>query len=216
VYLENGNPLILSDFWTEDGLNSELSNVIDETGMESGIDYSGSGKGTFRYLDASKTSIVFAGWPVNYDENNLLVLVGLGAFTGKGNTAPNYIKADAATGKGKPLYFAFHGCLVAGTPDETQGCFDYHLDSATMPDTDELVIDEYLSTGVLPDGYATDCTPMTDPGFENRDDASYMACINYKITPQDRDRLTNYYSSGNRFEYLDNSYYNSNKCGYGM
>ncbi|MEK9137522.1 MAG: hypothetical protein AAB393_10400, partial [Bacteroidota bacterium] len=216
VYIKDGTYDIKA-YWTEDGLNSEMSNVTDETGMVSGVDYGGAGKGTFHYTDSTKTKIVFGGWPVNYDENNLLVLTGLGAFVGKGNTAPSYIKADAATGVGKPLYFAFHGCLVAGTPDETQGCYEYHLDNATMPnDPDTLVIDEYVRKGLLPDGYVkdpADCSALVDPAFAA--DYSTMACINYKIMAIDRDHLTNYYES-NRFTYENNDYYNGTTCGQGM
>lgn len=219
VYMQDGDLYNIKTYWTEDGMSEYFSNVIDHTGLDKGIDYGGFGRGNFRYVGGSRDTIVPAGWPVNFDENNLLVMVALGTFTGKGNTAPSFAKADAATGKGKALYFTFHGCLVAGDPAENQGCFDYQLDNATLlTDPSTKVIEEYAARGMLPNGSveAADCVNLEDPGFADRDKYEYMPCINFKIFDRDRDRLTNYYDKTGRFEYDDNSYYNATTCGVGM
>jgi len=94
-------------------------------------------------------------------------------------------------------------------------------DDSTAND-DSLVIDEYKSHGMLPGGYpsnASDCVnfaalPENDPLNALYDPYKYMTCINYKIFPQDRDRLTNYYDS-DKFYYEDDDY-KSSTCGYGM
>jgi len=218
IFLEDGEIFDIGDYFTEDGMSENFSNVIDDSTLEKGKNLGGFGKGNFRFIGETTDKIIPAGWPINYDENNLMVITALGAFTGKGNTAPSFVKADSTTGKGKSLYITFHGCLVAGDPEENQGCFDYQRDSTTMLNNENsLVIDQYSSLGTLPNGYvdAADCSNLDDPGFENFFDYEYMPCINFKIFGIDRDRLVNYYES-NRFEYDDNSYYNSTNCGVGM
>ena len=165
-------------------------------------------------------SIVFAGWPVNFDENNLLLFVGIGVFNGKGNTAPSFAKADAATGQGKPLYFSFHGCLIPGIASSTQGCFDFHRDDGVMPNGTPI-IDVYTDLGMLPNGYvdAADCSNLEDPGFADLDNPDYdvykyMTCVDFMINDFDRDRYKNYYDNANKFDY-GNDPYGSSTCGYG-
>lgn len=221
IFIEHNNPVDTSQYWTGDRISPYLGNSTDVFSIpEDGVDYGGYGRGNYRYMSSDPNTIIPAGWPVNFDENNLMMLVGVGAFTGKGNTAPSFAKADAATGKGKPLYFTFHGCLVEGDPDENQGCYNYTRDGETLQNSTTPIIDIYSQLGVLPESYPVDpadCLLLEDPGFEDRDNYLYMSCINYKILPIDRDRLTNYYeSNANRFEYEDNSYYNQSKCGFGM
>lgn len=232
VFLEDGKPYSLAQFWTGDGFTSELSNVIDDANLDRGEDFGGYGKGAFRYMAGSKDKIIFSGWPVNYDENNLMVWVGLSDFAGGANTAPSFAKADVTTGLGKPLYFMFHGCLVAGDPEENAGCFDYKLDNALMTENDDAsdddvsVLSEYVDYGMLPYGYMGDdstdtggCSQLSDPGFVGSDDFDvyqYMPCINFKIFTNDRDRATNYYNPSNRFTYSYDYYSDGSTCGYGM
>lgn len=234
VYLDSSTTDV-AKFWTNSSgsyndFNNLFSNVLEDEDLESGVDYGGYGKGNYRLCEsggAIACDIIPAGWPVNFDENNLLLLVGVGSFNGKGNTAPGFAREDS-TGQGKSLYFALHGCLVEGEPSTTQGCYSYHLDDdrmtydeSTTNDT-TLVIDEYKSHGMLPAGYpvsAADCVnfaalPENDPLNVLYDPYKYMSCINYKILPQDRDRLTNYYDS-DKFHYEDDDY-KSSTCGYGM
>ena len=133
-------------------------------------------------------------------------------------------KKDAATGIGKPLYFTFHGCLLAGTPSDTQGCFDPHLDNG-VTDDGTPVIDVYkeANIGILPDGYvdnAADCSNLSDPGFYQTDEYlnniyKYMPCIDFKIIePFDRDRYKNYYDNPNQLDFGTDPY-GSFTCGYG-
>lgn len=223
IFLEDGKPYDIGRFWTNDGKSSELCNVVDCSNLEYGVDYGGYGRGNFRYLEGSnQKKIIVSGWPINYDENNLVVMTGVGKFAGQGNTAPSFAKADASTGKGKVLTFTIFGCLVAGDPDENQGCFDYKLDDATMPSSSDLVIDQYTDYGMLPSGYPenpSDCSKLADPGFTDTDEYKddpylYLPCINYKINDIDRDRYKNYYDS-NKFIF-ESDPYGSSKCGYGM
>lgn len=233
IFLKDGDPYDVDQFWVNDGINNHFSNVLDETGLEPGVNYGGYGMGNFRKCqDSSVCDIIPSGLPVNFDENNLMLLVGLGSFNGKGNTAPGFAKEDSS-GKGKALYFTLHGCLVEGEPGEDQGCFSYHMDDAKMTEDDDSsnddvdVVEIYKNYDILPDGYpgdivgtsSSDCVNYANleennPDSENYDPYKYMACINYKIFPQDRDRLTNYYDSS-KFYYQD-SVYGSSSCGYGM
>lgn len=234
VYLDSKTTDVVK-FWTNSSgsyndFNNLFSNVLEDEDLESGVDYGGYGKGNYRLCEsggAVDCDIIPAGWPVNFDENNLITLVGVGSFNGKGNTAPGFAREDSS-GQGKSLYFTLHGCLVEGEPSETQGCYNYHLDDARMTYDDNtandatLVIDEYVDHGMLPEGYptnASDCVsfaalPENDPLNALYDPYKYMSCINYKIFPQDRDRLTNYYDS-DKFYYEDDDY-KSSTCGYGM
>lgn len=224
IYLTDGEWRGIKVFWTEEGHNSMFSNVIDDSALEfPGINYSGRGRGNFRYYNQDPTSqkIVFGGWPVNFDENNLTVWSGLGAFRGKGNTAASFAKADASTGQGKPLYFTFHGCLIPGEAAENQGCFDWKRDDGLMPDGVTAVLDEYVDTGILPDGYvdAAACTQFEDPGFRQSEEYlnnryKYMPCVNYKILTFDRDRYKNYDDGAQTFIYEDDPY-KGDHCGYG-
>ena len=223
IYLKDGERYDTAKFWREDGWNEEFSNLIDYSSLaHSGINYGGYGKGNYRYMyqDFNSKSIVFAGWPVNFDENNLLLFVGIGVFNGKGNTAPSFAKADAATGQGKPLYFSFHGCLIPGIASSTQGCFDFHRDDGVMPNGTPI-IDVYTDLGMLPNGYvdAADCSNLEDPGFADLDNPDYdvykyMTCVDFMINDFDRDRYKNYYDNANKFDY-GNDPYGSSTCGYG-
>ena len=232
TYLVDGEWRDIKQFWTEEGHNSKFSNVIDDEAIEyPGINYGGYGRGNFRFMngDPSSGEIIFAGWPVNFDENNLTLMVAMGSFQGKGNTAPSFAKADASTGVGKPLYFTFHGCLIPGEAQENQGCFDYTRDDGLMYsdadagllDESRPIIDEYEANGMLPDGYvdAEDCANLEDPGFIEFEAYTdnyykYMACINFKIQPLDRDRYKNYYDGSQTFDYGDDPY-KGDYCGYG-
>ncbi|MFH1357517.1 MAG: hypothetical protein ABII18_10350, partial [bacterium] len=227
IFLKDGERYDTKKFWTEDGINEEFSNVIEQkTLVDSGFNYGGFGKGDFRFWggDPNAKTIIFAGWPVNYDEHNLVLMVGIGAFNGKGNTAPSFAKADATTGQGKPLYFSFTGCLIPGEAADNQGCFDWHIDDGVMPDGTPL-IDLYSESqiGMLPDGYVDepgDCANLENAGFADPsnpdyDMYKYMPCINYKIIDGfDRDRYKNYYDNSNKIDY-GNDPYGSSTCGYG-
>ena len=227
IFLKDGERYDTKVYWTEDGVNEEFSNVIDQDSIaNAGINDDGYGKGDFRFWggDSNAKTIIFAGWPINFDEHNLGLLVGIGAFNGKGNTAPSFAKADATTGQGKPLYFSFTGCLIPGEAAANQGCFDFHLDDGAMPDGTPM-IDLYSENqvGMLPGGYvddAGDCANLQDAGFADPDNPDYdvykyMPCINYKIIDGfDRDRYKNYYDNANKIDY-GNDPYGSSTCGYG-
>ncbi len=222
VFIEDGaNSIDIENYWTADGKSSELGNVIDGRDLDPGVDYGGTGKGTFRYQTGSQNKIILAGWPLNYDQNNLVTMIGIGVFAGPGETAPSFAKADSATGKGKVMSFGLFGCIVEGDPNPNQGCFDYKLDDTVMPDSGRSVIDEYVDFGMLPSGYPTneDCAKLSDAGFftteeYTADPYKYMACVNYRIDDVDRDRLKNYYES-NKFTFIEDPY-KSSQCGYGM
>lgn len=218
ILLEDGNPISIKTYWTEDGMSEELSNSISPENFEPGVNYGGAGKGNFRWVSGSTNKIIPAGWPINYDENNLAVIIALGTFTGQGNTAPSFAKADSATGKGKSLYFAFHGCMVAGEPSENQGCYDYYRDNATLKDgSDTPIIDAYVDAEMLISGYPddpADCSLLSDAGFEDPFNYKYMSCINFRIMDRDRDQYTNYYESNNFF--YEENMYTSTTCGQGM
>lgn len=227
VFVLNGERYDIGDFWVEDGLNNFFSNVIDETDLTPGVDNGGYGRGTFKYHSAyGDQMIIPSGWPVNFDENNLGLLIGLGTFRGQGNTAPSFAKADAATGKGKALYFAFHGCMVSGEAPESQGCFDFKRDDGLMPDGTTPIIDPYTELGILPNGYPADgseCAQLSDPGFYESETYQsliesnpyyFMSCIDYKLNDFDRERYKNYYDKANRFEYKDDPY-GTSTCAYG-
>lgn len=221
IFLKDEKPVDIDDYWRNDGINSEFSNVIDDTELERGINYGGYGKGGFRHCkNSSQCDIIPAGWPINFDENNLFTLVGTGSFNGKGGTAPGFAREDAS-GKGKALYFTFHGCLVEGEPTPSQGCYSYKRDDTSLADGTPIV-DEYKRLGMLPDGYPTDsgeCATFFDSGHLNPASPEfnpylYMSCINFKIFPQDRDRLINYYDP-DKFHF-QKDYYGSSTCGFGM
>lgn len=221
IFLKDGKPNDIDNYWRNDGINSEFSNVIDDTDLPHGVNLGGYGKGAFRHCtNTALCDIVPAGWPVNFDENNIFTLVGTGSFNGKGSTAPGFAREDAS-GKGKPLYFTFHGCLVEGDADATMGCYPFRRDDAVMTNGTP-VVDEYKRLGMLPDGYPEDsseCTSFTgtghlDPLSPDFNPYLYMSCIDYKIFPQDRDRLINYYDS-TKFKYKKD-YYGTSTCGYGM
>lgn len=229
IYVLNGERYDIDDFWVEDGLNNFFSNVIDEEPLSNriGENVNGTGRGTFKYHSAyGDQMIIPSGWPINFDENNLGLMVGLGTFRGQGNTAPSFAKADASTGKGKALYFAFHGCLVNGEAPETQGCFDFRRDDATMPDSTQKITDVYTALDMLPGGAPTDsseCAQLSDPGFYesetyqdlvNTNPYYFMACIDYKLNDFDRERYKNYYDKAGRFEYKDDPY-GTSTCAYG-
>lgn len=221
VFLKDRERYETAKYWTADGVNSEFSNVIDAEDYDPGEITNGNGKGAFRYHSSDPSVIIPAGLPINYDENNLLFTVALGTFQGQGNTAPGFTKADSSTGKGKALYFGFHGCIFNGEPDENQGCYNYKLDDYIMPGTSNYIRDEYVEAGMLPNEYpdASDCAKLADPGFNQSDSDDYdpylyMSCVNYKIFEEDRKRYTNYYDS-NKVT-IDEDYYGSSTCGYGM
>lgn len=224
VYLTDGDPYDVDQFWRDDGFNNQFSSAIDDAEMEPGVDYGGFGKGNFvNCPEGSGCDIVPSGWPVNFDENNLLILTGLGSFNGKGNTAPGFAKEDSS-GKGKSLYFTLHGCLVEGVASEDQGCFTSKLDTTVMDhdssadNDDTSVLDVYAQYGILPSGYPgdTSASGTSDCAAAAASDDIYraMPCIDYKIFPMDRDRLTNYYDSS-KFHY-EKDYYGGSTCGYGM
>lgn len=226
VFLTDGDPYDIDQFWRADGFNNQFSSAIDDSALEVGIDYGGFGKGSFvNCPQGSGCDIIPSGWPVNFDENNLLVLTGLGSFNGKGNTAPGFAKEDSS-GKGKALYFTLHACLVEGVAAEDQGCFPRKLDDAVMDhdasdSNDEVsVVSLYKQDGLLPDGYPGDSADSSASECVNAaadpeaDPYRTMACIDFKIFPMDRDRYTNYYDS-TKFHY-EKDYYGGSTCGYGM
>lgn len=221
IFLKDEQPVDIDEYWRSDGINSEFSNVIDDGDLPRGVNLGGYGKGAFRHCkNPSQCDVIPAGWPVNFDENNLFTMVGTGSFNGKGGTAPGFAREDAS-GKGKALYFTFHGCLVEGDPSPSQGCYSYKRDDLASSDG-TAIIDEYKQRGMLPDGYPEDsgeCATFFDTGHLNPASPDfnpylYMSCINFKIFPQDRDRLTNYYDS-DKFHY-QKDYYGSSTCGFGM
>jgi hypothetical protein len=229
VFIEDGNPYSIGRFWTEDGKSSELCSAVDCTDMPGGVDQGGYGKGNFRFISGSNDQrIILSGWPINYDENNFIILTGIGKFAGGQNSSPSFASADSATGLGKVISFSMFGCVLPGELDENQGCLDYGLDSTVMPaggsgSAGEDVIDTYEDFGILPGGYVeneADCSLLADPGFNDPDDEDYdpylyMACINYKIDAIDRDRYKNYYDS-TKFIFEADPYGTSSICGYGM
>lgn len=201
VYLKELELYEVYRYMYDDGLNSLMSNVINPFD-ENLVD--GETKGNWRFTpDQSRR--VLSGYPVNFEENNMLVLAGLGSFGGVGNTAPPFTKEDSATGKGKPLYFSFHGCLVnSEDPDPNQGCQSYALDSTLDNDGTDLLIKKYVEAGEIPaeeedvinykcedltQGSLTADDPLDDFGVS----AASMGCINYTIYGIDRNRYTNYY-----------------------
>lgn len=201
VYLKEGELYDVYKYMYDDGLNSLMTNVINpfDSRLELGKD-----RGNFRFTEDGERRVL-SGYPVNFEENNMLVLAGLGSFGGVGNTAPPFTKQDSATGKGKPLYFSFHGCLVnSEDPDPNQGCQSYALDSTPDNDDTDLLIKKYIEAGEIPaeeeavTGY--DCDDLTqgsltadDPLDDFGTSAASMGCINYTIFGIDRNRYTNYY-----------------------
>jgi len=157
IFVEDDKFWDVQDFWDDGQINSEFTNKF-ETQSSDGSEIAGVDKGVFRWVDkdtgeisSAHTAISHAGWPINYDDRNLGVIVGLGSFHGKGNTAPIFTKEDSS-GVGNPLYFALHGCLYNGQDHDDvlagQGCQSSELDAK------DLIIPEFMTFDADGDEFA--------------------------------------------------------------
>lgn len=190
VFLKDEDPYDLDKYFLDDGLNNMLTNMINpfDPNLELGKD-----RGNFQFTDSGER-IVLSGRPINLEQNNMLILSGLGSFGGVGNTAPPFTKRDAATGRGKSLYFTFHGCLVnSEDPDPYQGCQSYSRDSDML--NGRPIVETYVEKGMIPETMANieafNCEDSSQADFGIS--AVSMPCINYTIYGIDRNRYTSYY-----------------------
>lgn len=198
-------------FWINDGTNNSFSvgtpGEFDDIPCAPNDPDQEDCRGNFKYLSPSQ--ILHAGAPINLDdEHRRLMLVGLGAFRGKGNLAPSFAR-ELPGGKGAPLYFTFHACLKETTLDddgnllpldESVGCYDRALDNDLTPNG-QLVREVYKQRGIL-----------TQDDLD--EDNGSRAFINFRIFDEDRNRLTDYYNYPSHFKF--NSGNKTDKqCGYG-
>jgi hypothetical protein len=235
------------DYWIEEGVNSQFK--VGENGEYDDrpcVEYNSLGKfedgaeilnynecrGNFEFTDQGQ--LVHAGESIGLDYDNRLLVVALSAFHGPGELAPSFASENSA-GKGKALFFSFHGCLKRNEVDENgdfipfeleeaklMGCYDGKIDDRvwnTSTGNNEPIINAYLEHGLLD---AFDVSPEPEEG-ETIEDAikRSKAYINFEIFDDDRNRLNDYY---NYFEPLPPLEFDHNSllginfghCGYGM
>ncbi len=166
-------------------------------------------RGNFEYLD---NKLIHAGEPIHLGQNNRTIVVGLGAFNGPGQLAPQF--ARSAGSKGKPLYFTFHGCFKEATVvdgvvnplEASSGCYEGKIDDEIwVKGNNKLVREAYVTEKMLK---AADL----DGDSEN----PTKAFINFDIFEEDRNRLTNYYKKPAQFKFNPDTFKSHvNKCGFG-
>ncbi|MBI2340185.1 MAG: hypothetical protein HYU99_07475 [Deltaproteobacteria bacterium] len=212
IYLDIGDST--TEFnWTADGINSEFTTG---TGAEDDRDcYDESGKpltltscrGNFVIREDGNT-IMPAGEPVNLENLNQLLIVGLSSFHGKKGLSPSFAQ-EGSDGKGKPLVFTLHGCLKGLEEgeelSEDAGCQDEHWD-------DEDVVAQYCSDnyGILSD---EECAISRSTDWDGTGDTP-RHWINYTIFDQDRNRLTDYFDYPNNYFLTEDLIIKA--CGAGM
>ncbi|MBI4412593.1 MAG: hypothetical protein HY541_08935 [Deltaproteobacteria bacterium] len=194
--------------WLEDGANSEFT-----AGTENDVDCFVDGdydqpklvpsylgpfsvtnacRGNFMVTDVrGKDEVIPAGEPVNFSDNNLFLLVALGAFHGKPGLAPSFAQ-ERGDGSGKPLVFSIHGCLKDGEDiAEDAGCYEGHIDSdSDLPD----LLRDYKEHGILSDEDYQNAISSEVEDQQNSD-----TWIDYIIFDEDRNRYTDYYNSPDNY-----------------
>lgn len=191
---------LLSDLWPKSGVNGKFT-TSDKPGQGDNVPCVPGGRashcrGNFEFVG---NKIVHAGEPINLEQKNRMVLVGLSAFAGRGKLAPSYAREQG--GKGKALYFTFHGCMKENEIDPegkvvplaaTEGCYDGHIDDFSDVANPQAMKDQYLDPkhgGIL----KAEDFPAADA--DEAAVSSSKAYINFQIFPDDRNRMADYFNS---------------------
>lgn len=207
IILKDDELYDLDDYFTNDGTNNMFTNVLDPFDKTLEL---GKTRGNFVFMDDSQQTIAMRGYPFNAEQNMIGVISGMGYFSGKGNTSPNFTRGN------KPLYFSLKGCLMKGHDlPENQGCMPWTHDSAIVYDesgnpTGQDILEVYTEQGLIPATYeelkAYNCAEgaQSDPDF--RTSYKSMGCVNYVTFGRDRNVFNNYVTPTSNFVFPNTEY----------